>query len=190
MVYLQPIVLPTFLYLWCKYEPSEANNVNARTTLKFSPIWIFNFPALRLAIKIWQRSGGRGGECGKRRKARKPRPRRWKRGRRRMYRASGNTQRSYIFLQERLSDYAIALRYAITRIYWYIIPRGLGKRRDRCTAYTQIRNRYAVPLPCRVFPAIFHGKKLIREKVFDYSVKFPLPLECIIKYFDIKSLLI
>lgn len=60
-------------------------------------------------------------------------------------RASGNPRRSYIFLQERLSDYAIALRYAITRIYWYIIPRGLGERRDRCAAYTQIRNRYAVP---------------------------------------------
>lgn len=139
MVYLSPI-LPTFLCLCCKYTRSRAKSVNARTTLKFSPIWIFNFPLLY----DWPLKYGRGAgwKLGKVRK-----PQRRKRRRRRMYRASRNPRRSYIFLQERLSDSAIALRYAITRIYWCIIPRGLGKRRDRCTAYTQIRNRYAVTLP-------------------------------------------
>lgn len=39
-------VLPIFLCLCCKYASSGAKSVNARMTLKFSPIWIFNFPVL------------------------------------------------------------------------------------------------------------------------------------------------
>lgn len=88
---------------------------------------------------------------------RKSWPRRRKRRRRRMYRAPGNPRRSYIFLRERASlrlRSAIALRYAITRIYRCIIPRGL-KRKDRSSvAYTQIRNRYVhiAPSP-QCFPS-------------------------------------
>jgi len=123
----------------------------------------------------WVLKYGRGARW-KRGKVRKPRSRRRKH-RRRMYRASGNPRRSYIFLQEHLSDYAIALRYAITRIYWCIIPRGLGKRRDRCAVYTQIRNRYAIYLCHRVFPTIYilYGTKLICGKCIISS----FPLKCI-----------
>lgn len=118
-------------------------------------------------LKYGRRTGWKRG------KVRKPRPRRRKCRRRRMYRASGNPRRSYIFLQERLSDYAIALRYAITRIYWYIIPRGLGKRRDRCAAYTQIRNRYAVPFVDGVFPTdVPEGTKLIYGKSLTIPLNF------------------
>lgn len=127
------------------------------------------------------------GERGwKRGKVRKPRSRRRKRRRRRMYRASGNPRRSYIFLQERLSDYAIALRYAITRIYWCIIPRGLGKRRDRCAAYTQIRNRYAVPLPT-CFPSdVPRNKADLRKESLTIPLNFH-PGGYTIKYFHIKN---
>lgn len=98
---------------------------------------LYDWP-LKYSKEGWG-EGTRGWE-----KERKPWSRRRKRKRRRMYRASGNPRRSYIFLRERLSlqlRSAIALRYAITRIYWCIIPPGWrGEEESMHRLYTNSKS--------------------------------------------------
>lgn len=157
-MHLSPIVLSIFLCDVTHTRTEAAKNVNARTSLKFLPIWIFNFPILYDWLLKYGRRRGRGWE-----KEQKPRLRKRKR-RQRMYRVSGNPRWSYIFFQECLSLNYTALKlcdYANLLVYNTSDWELRRKEGSMNCLYTNSKSIRGEPSLSCFSDAIFNRTKLI-----------------------------